>query len=108
MSTGEKIRQYRDARSLTQDQLGKTVGVMTNQVSRLETDKALPTIGGLYRLSVALGCNMKNLVGDDIKAGDGGTDGGSVPLTSFSAGPRQRRNSTTGTRAGRTPTRRRS
>jgi len=51
MLVGEAIRKARQARSLSQEQLGELVGVQKAQISRLENGKklTLATIGRLFK-----------------------------------------------------------
>lgn len=51
MLVGEAIRKARQARSLSQEQLGEMVGVQKAQISRLENGKnlTLSTIGRLFK-----------------------------------------------------------
>ena len=53
MLVGEAIRKARQARSLSQEQLGEMVGVQKAQISRLENGKNL-TIATIARLFKAL------------------------------------------------------
>ncbi len=51
MLVGEAIRKARQAKSLSQEQLGKMVGVQKAQISRLENGKnlTLSTVGRLFK-----------------------------------------------------------
>lgn len=53
MLVGEAIRKARQARSLSQEQLGEMVGVQKAQISRLENGKNL-TLASIVRLFKAL------------------------------------------------------
>ena len=53
MLVGEAIRKARQARSLSQEQLGEMVGVQKAQISRLENGKNL-TLSSIVRLFKAL------------------------------------------------------
>lgn len=52
-----RIRQLREARGLTLDQLAKAVGTTNQQVSHLELGKRELTVDWLRRLGAALGCH---------------------------------------------------
>lgn len=58
---GEAIRRTRQAQNLTQEELGKRIGIKKSQVSKLEKGKSmftLPTIGRVFK---ALGINTATL-----------------------------------------------
>lgn len=52
---GEAIRKVRKAQNLTQEQLGKRIGVQRAQISRLEKGNSTITIPTLSRVFQALG-----------------------------------------------------
>lgn len=51
---GNRIKEARESSNLTQDDLGKSLGVTGLTVSRWETDKAYPRIQQLEKASVVL------------------------------------------------------
>ena len=60
--TGTTIRTLREARKLTQAELGESIGVSSKTVSKWETGKGLPDISLLQPLAQALGISLIELV----------------------------------------------
>ena len=60
--TGTTIRQLREARNMTQSELGARIGVSSKTVSKWETAKGLPDIGLLQPLAQALGISVIELM----------------------------------------------
>ncbi len=60
--TGTTIRTLREARKLTQAELGERIGVSSKTVSNWETGKGLPDISLLQPLAQALGISLIELV----------------------------------------------
>lgn len=57
---GERIRELRKARGLTQEQLAELVEVEQKHVSRLELGKSYPTIERLEKIAEALNVPLKD------------------------------------------------
>ena len=64
MTIGKNIKRYRDLKGYTQEELGKEVGVSSMAVSQWENDRAVPRMGSIERLSVALGVSKGQLLDD--------------------------------------------
>lgn len=64
MSIGKNIQRYRNLRGLTQEELGKAVGVSSMAVSQWENDRAVPRMGSIERLSKTLGVTKSQLLDD--------------------------------------------
>jgi DNA-binding XRE family transcriptional regulator len=63
---GQKIREIRQARKLTQEDLGKLIGVQKAQVSKIENGKNL-TIATLLKVFKALGVDARvRIEGDGL------------------------------------------
>ena len=60
--TGTTIRTLREARKLTQAELGESIGVSSKTVSKWETGKGLPDISLLQPLAQSLGISLIELV----------------------------------------------
>ena len=60
--TGATIKQLREAKRLTQAELGEKIGVSSKTVSKWETAKGLPDISLLQPLSQALGVSVIELM----------------------------------------------
>ena len=60
--TGTTIKQLREAKRLTQAELGEKIGVSSKTVSKWETAKGLPDISLLQPLSLALGVSVIELM----------------------------------------------
>ncbi len=56
---GEAIKKIRQERNLTQEQLGKLIGVQKAQISKLESGNKNVTINTLLKIFNALGTNVK-------------------------------------------------
>jgi len=59
-----QVRDLRRARHLSQRQLAGRMQVPRTYISKIENGKAIPTLGSLERLAVALGVEVRNLVRD--------------------------------------------
>ena len=57
---GERIRELRKSRGLTQEQLAELIDVEQKHVSRLELGKSFPTIERLERLAHALDIPLRD------------------------------------------------
>jgi transcriptional regulator with XRE-family HTH domain len=55
---GERIKEYRKASGLSQEQLAEMIGIEQKHVSRLEVGKSYPTIDRLEKISTALNVPM--------------------------------------------------
>lgn len=60
---GERIRERRKAQGLTQEELGKEVGVSAQAVSKWETGEAAPDLSLLPSLCATLGVSADRLLG---------------------------------------------
>ncbi len=60
---GQKIKEIREARSLTQEDLGKLIGVQKAQISKIENGKNL-TIATIIKVFKALNLDAKLLLED--------------------------------------------
>ena len=58
---GEAIRKARMAQNLTQDELGKRIGVQRSQICKLESGKSVITLTTMSRVFQALGINTATL-----------------------------------------------
>lgn len=56
---GQAIKQTRQERHLTQEQLGKLIGVQKSQISRIESNASNVTIDTLMRVFTALKASVK-------------------------------------------------
>lgn len=71
---GFRVKQAREFRNLTQDELAERLDVSTSFVSRLETGKCMPSISRLYRISVVLNISFQDLVCDLFTSEDSAPD----------------------------------
>lgn len=55
---GARIKEFRKARGLSQEQLAEIIGIEQKHVSRLEVGKSYPTIDRLEKLALALNVPM--------------------------------------------------
>ncbi len=61
---GERLKDLRIRRALTQQELAEKAGLSTNALNRLELDKAEPRMSTLRKLSRALNVDPTKLLGD--------------------------------------------
>ena len=72
MTLGEKIRNIRHNNDMSQEELAKNLRINRNYLSRIETDKSVPTSDVLYNLASIFNISIDNLLevnrnNDDIK-----------------------------------------
>lgn len=65
MSVGERIREVRKSRKLTQAQLAEKSGVAAISIHQYESGKRFPQLAQLIRIAAALGVNWNSLVTED-------------------------------------------
>lgn len=63
MSVGKNIAKYRKARGLTQAELGETLGVTNQAVSKWESEVSLPDVMLLPEIAMALGISLEDIYG---------------------------------------------
>ena len=54
-----RIRQLREEKGLTQEQLGEMVGTSRQAINAIETEKSEPSIWLAYDISQAFGCSIE-------------------------------------------------
>jgi transcriptional regulator with XRE-family HTH domain len=59
---GERLRELRNKRGLTQVTLAETSGIKQSHISSMERGMMLPNLLTLMRLAFGLGCNVSALV----------------------------------------------
>jgi transcriptional regulator with XRE-family HTH domain len=64
LQVAAQVREIRRARHLSQRQLAGRMQVPRTYISKIENGKAIPTLGSLERLAVALEVEMSQLVRD--------------------------------------------
>ena len=62
MSTGEKIREIRIQKGLTQKQLGDKCGIADSNIRKYEKGKQNPKIETLQKISIALNCDISEFL----------------------------------------------
>ena len=67
---GNRLRAYRRARHLTQEQLGELVGVSYQHIGMLERGKRSPSMEMLISLCYALDCTCDSLFEDSLPEQD--------------------------------------
>jgi transcriptional regulator with XRE-family HTH domain len=73
MTLGEKIRNIRHNNDMSQDELAKNLRINRNYLSRIETDKSVPTSDILYNLAEIFSISIDSLleinkIGQDINS----------------------------------------
>ena len=56
-----RIRELREAKGLTQAELGRLVGVQQPAINKYESGMMLPPLGKAFRLAEALECSIQDL-----------------------------------------------
>lgn len=65
MDIGQKLKEKRTALGLSQEELGKAVGVSRQTVSSWENDRSYPDIGSILKLSDLYGASLDELLKED-------------------------------------------
>lgn len=68
MTIGERIMKARKAVGLTQEELGKRIGVSASMVSQYETGARTPKVGTIQRFSDALNAPIMDVLTDERRA----------------------------------------
>lgn len=66
MDLGSKIRNIRYNHNLSQDEMSKILGINRNFLSRIETNKSLPTAEILEKLAVNYNISIDSLLGINL------------------------------------------
>jgi len=56
-----KIKEFRESRALTQEQLGKLIGVSRQAINAIETEKFEPSIWLAYDISKVFDCSIEDI-----------------------------------------------
>ena len=62
MTLGERIRKRRQLMKLTQQELGKALGLTSQHISALEQDKRTPSLASLAKIAEELGVSVDYLL----------------------------------------------
>ena len=71
MDLGSKIKNIRYNNNVSQDEMAKILKINRNYLSRIETNKSLPTAEVLARLAEAFNISIDSLLGVNIDGKDG-------------------------------------
>src|SRR5207249_11291782 len=69
---GEKIRELRKARSLTQSELAGKIGIQQSDLCRMETGEYKVSLDTLFRILGIFGINIGEFFKESSQAADGG------------------------------------
>jgi len=64
---GERVRRAREARGLTQEELGQLIGEKASVISRIESGKMVPDIALARKLEHALGIELLTRASEEVK-----------------------------------------
>ena len=64
ITVGDKIREYRKMRNMTQAELAERVHVMQNTISSWESGRTEPRMGMIEVLAEVLNCRKSDLIGE--------------------------------------------
>lgn len=56
-----KLKEYREANGLTQEQLGKLIGTSRQAINAIETEKYEPSIWLAYDISKVFDCSIEDI-----------------------------------------------
>lgn len=73
MSFGQNVRRHRRDKNLTQGELSDLCNIKTGHISKIENDKADPSLSTVYKLVRALECSPNALLLDSEEMGINGT-----------------------------------
>jgi transcriptional regulator with XRE-family HTH domain len=68
LSLGDRIRQIRKQKGLTQDQVAEAAGIDSKSLSRIECNRFNPAIDTLQALAVALDVGIKDFFDQDAES----------------------------------------
>ncbi len=71
MNIGERIRQIREEKGLTQEKVAKWAGVTAASLSRWENEEREPTFRNVEKIAQALGVTMAEMIKEPQKQGAG-------------------------------------
>ncbi len=71
MDLGSKIKNIRHNHNISQEEMAKILKINRNYLSRIETNKSLPTAEVLTRLAEAFGISIDSLLGINLNGKDG-------------------------------------
>ncbi|MEA1849071.1 MULTISPECIES: helix-turn-helix domain-containing protein [Chryseobacterium] len=66
MSLGTKVRQYREAKRLSQDDLALRLDVTQSTISNIESDKSIPNSMLLKKIADELEVDINDLLNDSV------------------------------------------
>lgn len=62
MTLGERLRKRRQVMKLTQQELGKALGLTSQHISAIEQDKRVPSLASLVKMAKELGVSVDCLL----------------------------------------------
>ena len=62
---GERIKQIREKKGISQQEIAVACDFEKSSMSRIEAGRTNPTVTTLYKISIALGVKMKDLIDVD-------------------------------------------
>ena len=71
MDLGSKIKNIRYNNNVSQDEMAKILKINRNYLSRIETNKSLPTAEVLVRLAETFSISIDSLLGIDLEGKEG-------------------------------------
>ena len=71
MDLGSKIKNIRYNHNISQEELAKMLEINRNYLSRIETNKSLPTAEILAKLAVTFNISIDTLLGVNLDSSDG-------------------------------------
>ncbi len=72
MSLGDKVRQIRKQRGLSQEELGEKVGLQRSQISKIESNDRRTTYERQIKLAEALNCNVADFYDEKFQLDEEG------------------------------------
>ena len=63
-----KIREFRESKNMTQDELASLLSVNRSSVAMWETGQNYPTVKKLIQIAEIFGCTLDDLIDKEIKS----------------------------------------
>lgn len=71
MDIGSKFKNIRYNNNINQEELARILEINRNYLSRIETNKSLPTAEVLYRLATKFGVSLDSILGINLNGNEG-------------------------------------
>ena len=66
MTFGEKIKEIRESKNMTLDEVSKKCGIKAQKLTYYEKDKGIPTIPTLKKIAEGLACTIFDIIDEPL------------------------------------------